>query len=90
MAENLSRFVIIDGVQIEKARARKAGLIDDDGHIVKRKGKVTPTTVDADSSTPSTEPGTPDAGDTPAAADTPSVDEPQGRRARGSDTARRG
>lgn len=85
MAENNSRFVIIDGVQIEKTRARKLGYIDEHDKIVTHKGKVSPAadTVDA-------QPETPADPDAAPVVDTPSVDEPTNRRARGADTARRG
>lgn len=84
MAENLSRFVIIDGVQIEKTRARRLGYIDDNGKTVKRAGKAKPTDVEA--AAPAADPADDDA----PTVETPSVDEPTSRRARGSDTARKG
>ena len=43
MADNSSRFVIIDGMQIARTRALSQGLIDDQGNIVKRQ---TPGTAD--------------------------------------------
>lgn len=92
MAENLSRFVIIDGVQIEKTRAKRLGYIDDNDKIVKRKAKVVVADVDDDQ--PGLEPTAvveqAPAEDVPVASAAPSVDEPTSRRARGSETARRG
>lgn len=49
MAHNPSRFVIIDGVQIDRERAFRAGLIDKDGELIK--GRKEP----ADGDTPSAE-----------------------------------
>lgn len=87
MAENASRFVIIDGVQIEKTRAKRMGLIGEDDKIVKRKGKVSPAALAAE--TPAQDETT-DEPDAPAEDAPPSVDEPTSRRARGADSARRG
>lgn len=88
MAENLSRFVIIDGVQIEKTRAKRLGYIDDNDKIIKRKAKVVPADV-ADDAQPGLEPEVAAVDEAPAV-ETPSVDEPTSRRARGSESARRG
>lgn len=99
MAENLSRFVIIDGVQIEKGRAKRLGLVDDAGDIIKHKGKVSPRaaadaspTEPVDDDTPPTDEevaAVSDLDDAPAV-EQPSVETPSGRRARGSGSARRG
>ncbi len=96
MAENASRFVIIDGVQIEKTRARKLGYIDENDKLVSRKGKVAPVQVAAgepslvdEAPAGEVDPADADA-DVAPAADVPSVEEPRGRRARGSETARKG
>jgi hypothetical protein len=45
MADNPGRFVIIDGVQYSKERARRAGLIDENDKLTEKAsgGPVTPT-----------------------------------------------
>ena len=45
MADNPGRFVIIDGVQYSKERARRNGLIDDAGELTEKGagGPSTPT-----------------------------------------------
>lgn len=89
MAENASRFVIIDGVQIEKKRAVKLGLISEAGEPVKHKGKLSPQ-VAADEAPAPEAPADDDTDSDVAPADVPSVEEPRGRRARSSETARKG
>lgn len=42
MAFNPDRFVVIDGVQISKARALRDGLIDEKGKIVRRPADAEP------------------------------------------------
>lgn len=54
MAENTSRFVIINGVQVSKERAKREGLLDDAGRLVKSE-RVVADAGQTDASAPAVE-----------------------------------
>ena len=94
MAANASRFVIIDGVQIERTRAVRLGYIDEKGKVIKRKGKITPNVEDAqpevDDADPDVELLEEGAGEPSSVDAPPSTEEPSSTRSRSSASARRG